>query len=456
MRSRSWLLAAVVAIAVQISPMLETVSAQGAPGVVVISEFRFRGPSPLPTGDAGLNDEFIELYNPGSAEVNLANWRLLASVASGTVVLRANFPAGARIAAGCHFLIVNVNAVGGFTGTMARDLTYSTGFADNGGVAITDSTGAIIDQVGLSAGSAFGEGTRLGVLPNVHSSYERKPGGALGNGQDTNNNANDFQIISPATPQNAEPANCVKEKVLLTHDVQGDGAMSPLSGNIVTVRGVVTARTGGGFFLQTADSDLDDDNPNTSEGLFVAHLSAAAQVGRVLHVTGTVAEFDPADPTSGPVTHLRLVTNVTDVDDSAVPAPYELTAAELDPNGSLDQLERFEGMRVTAPLRSVSGTSLDGSFYAVLQDAARPFREPGIEVGSPVLPCAGGSCAFERFDGNPERLRVDSDGIRPVAVHLSAGAVMNATGPLDFAMGQYTLLPEEPFTPTGATMMMAA
>src|SRR5687768_5990876 len=166
MRSRSWLLATVVAIAVQMSPMLENVSAQSSPGIVLISEFRFRGPSSV---DAGAVDEFIELYNPGPAEVSLAKWELWASTVSGGSGRRATFPDTAKIAAGCYFLIVNA----GFTGTTPRDLTYVTGFADNGGVAIKNGS-AIIDQVGLGNGNIYGEGTQLVQLPN--RSEERRVG----------------------------------------------------------------------------------------------------------------------------------------------------------------------------------------------------------------------------------------------------------------------------------------
>src|SRR5918993_5590072 len=178
MRSRSWLFATVVAIAVQMSPMLETVSAQSSPGIVLISEFRFRGPSSI---DGGALDEFIELYNPGPAEVSLAKWTVWASNISGGFGLRATLPDTAKIAAGCHFLIANA----GFSGTMRRDVTYASGFADTGGVALMNGS-VIVDQVGLGKGNVYGEGTQLVQLPNVHSSYERKPGGALGNGQDTN------------------------------------------------------------------------------------------------------------------------------------------------------------------------------------------------------------------------------------------------------------------------------
>jgi hypothetical protein len=468
MRSRSWLLAAVVAIAVQMSPMLEPVSAQQATGMV-ISEFRFRGPSSLPTTDPGSNDEYIELYNAGPLAVNVGSWAVWASTnGSPPSVARRTVLPSITIEPGCFFLLVNNNAAGAYTGSVTGDHPYGIGVADNGGIALFNATNAIVDQVGLGTNGAFGEGNRLLPLTGVNQSYERKPGGAAGHGTDTNNNRNDFQVITVANPQNRSEQFCIRSKVLLTHEVQGSGRVSTMIGNDVTVRGVVTARTSNGFFLQTADRDQVDDNRNTSEGLFVAHVSPAAQVGRVLHVTGTVSESDPDDPRRELVTHLRRVTGVSDVGSSAVPAPHQLTSAELDPAGSPDQLERFEGMRVVASLRSVSGTSLDGSFYAVLHDVARPFREPGIEVGSPALPCASDlPCTFESFDGNPERLRVDSDGLENVpAVHLSTGAVLNVsaggattgvTGPLDFAMGAYTLLPESRLVPVpDSGMMMSA
>ena len=462
MRSRSWLLAAAVALSSQMAPLSETVSAQQATGMV-ISELRFRGPSPQPTtapgpgSGPGANDEYVELYNAGTQPVNVGGWSVWASnnAFSPAKALRATLP-NITIEPGCFFLLYNSTSPGAYSGAVAGDLAYLNGFVDNGGVALLNAASAIVDQVGLgTAAAAYGEGTRLLPLTDVNLSYERKPGGAAGHGVDTNNNRDDFRAV-PANPQNSSSAFCIRSKVYLTHEVQGSAPLSPLLGNVITVRGVVTARTMDGFFLQTADSDQEDGNANTSEGLFVAHVAAAAQVGRVLHVTGTVAEFDPADATRGPLTHLRLVTDVTDVGSSAVPAAYALSNADLDPNGSPDQLERLEGMRVIAALRAVSGTSLDGSFFAVLEDVTRPFREPGIEVGSPALPCATGPCAFESFDGNPERLRVDSNGIQAAVVNLSSDAEMSVTGPLDFAMQAYTLLPEDPLVVTGGMMMTTA
>lgn len=233
------------------------------------------------------------------------------------------------------------------------------------------------------------------------------------------------------------------QSFVLPHHVQGAGATSPQVGNTLTVRGVITANAVDGFFIQTAGGD--DGDPNTSEGLFVAGMTSAG-VGTVVDVTGTVEEHN--DFGAGTVTRLVGVTDV-EVGSASLPDPILLTAVELSPTGSPDQLERFEGMRVTtASLRSVSATRFDGSFYVVLHDPAspdaRPFREPGIEVGAPVLPCAIGPCAFQSFDGNPERLRVDSDKLAStVATQLSVGSVItDVSGVLHFEMGDYTLLPE--------------
>ncbi len=44
------------------------------------------------------------------------------------------------------------------------------------------------------------------AAPPAAQSIERKPGGAFGNGQDTDNNANDFQVLTTPTPQNTASA----------------------------------------------------------------------------------------------------------------------------------------------------------------------------------------------------------------------------------------------------------
>lgn len=448
MRSRDWLLAAVAAVGVTaLCPLQDTVSAQSGTGMV-ISEFRFRGPS-------GVSDEFIELFNAGTTPVDISGWLVRSSnnVQPPGFFTRATIPANTVVNPGCYYLVAN-GLSGGFSGGVTPNLTYFIGIADDGGVALTTTSSVIVDQVGQgTVPAAYGEGQRLPMVNiNVNRSFERRPGGALGH-VDTNNNFADFAEISPARPQNNNPASCL-QTAYLPHDIQGAGAGSPIAtGTSVTVRGVVTARTLNGFFIQTETGQEDADDA-TSEGLFVSAggpALAAAVVGRVVQATGLVSEADS-------MTQLTTVVSVTDAGAAAVPAAFALTSAELSDLGILDQLERFEGMRVSAAaLTAVSGSEA-GAFYAVLTGQGRTFREPGIAAGDAVPPCAIGPCHIPLFDGNPERLRVDSDGLEGVAaVALTTGAtVTNVIGPLGYSNRIYTLLPESALAPAGGTVTSVA
>jgi predicted extracellular nuclease len=161
-----------------------------------ISQFRVRGPS-------GGNDEFVELFNAGATTLDLSGYKFNASNASGTTGTRLTFPGGTSIAPGCHLLLTN-SASGGYSGSVAGDLKYSTGVTDDGGLAILDASGQIVDQVGLSAGSAYKAGTTLASLgsTNADKGYGRKTGGA-GLPQNTGDNQADFVVVSPTAPHNA-------------------------------------------------------------------------------------------------------------------------------------------------------------------------------------------------------------------------------------------------------------
>jgi hypothetical protein len=62
-----------------------------------------------------------------------------------------------------HYLFAN-NGAAGYSGTVPGNTTYGTGITDDGGVALLKPDNTIVDQVGLSAGSAYKEGTPLTSL----------------------------------------------------------------------------------------------------------------------------------------------------------------------------------------------------------------------------------------------------------------------------------------------------
>jgi predicted extracellular nuclease len=245
------------------------------------------------------------------------------------------------------------------------------------------------------------------------------------------------------------------------HDIQGNGTMSPLVGQIITTSGIVTATKSNGYFIQGPNPDAD---PNTSEGVFVFTSSAppvAAAIGNTVSVTGTVAEFIPAaEPNSPSLTEISgTPTTTLLLTGSPLPPPVTITAADTTPN-NLNNLERLEGMRVhVAELTVVGPTSgsitetsatvtSSGFFFGVIPGIPRPFREPGIEATLDVP--AGAPVNVPRFDTNPERLEVDSNA-QPGAVTLdvTAGAtVSNIVGPLDYAFTTWSIYPDAATPPT--------
>lgn len=165
---------------------------------VVISEFRTRGLN-------GGNDEFVELYNKTSASINIGGWKFKASNNTGVVTTRFTIPANTILPAHRHYLATNNNSSLGYNGPITGDQTYGVGITDNGGLAITLSDDTIVDQAGLSIGSAFKEGRVLDPFTtNTDRSYERKLGGVSGSEQDTDDSRSDFLIRLTSDPQNLQ------------------------------------------------------------------------------------------------------------------------------------------------------------------------------------------------------------------------------------------------------------
>ncbi|HEX6285615.1 MAG TPA: endonuclease/exonuclease/phosphatase family protein, partial [Pyrinomonadaceae bacterium] len=317
------------------------------------------------------------------------------------------------------------------TTTNLRDaVVYDTNDADDPGLLVLLNAGQ--PQVDESAG---GDSTTASI-------------GRCPNGEGGARNTSTYVARTP-TPDGAN--NCPPPPVFaLIHEVQGNGAVSPFAGQTVITPGVVTARKSNGFFMQEPVPDAHD---NTSEGIFVFTGGApAVAVGDAVSVTGTATEFFTL--TQIAASNVSLVSS-----GNPLPAPIVLTTTILDPNGPVDQLERFEGMRMHADtLVSVAPTNQFGETTTVLEGVARPMREPGIEISFTVPPDPTSGvvdCCIPRWDENPERIMIDSDGLAGSTVFsvTSNVTISNVTGPLDFTFGDYKVLPET--TPSASANMSA-
>jgi predicted extracellular nuclease len=133
--------------------------------------------------------------------------------------------------------------------------------------------------------------------------------------------------------------------------VQGPGATTTLPGGTpVIVQGVVTAIYPGlsGLYVQEEPADQDD-NPLTSEGLFIftgnSGIPAGVEVGDTVRVTGNPGEF----PASGVSSQTQLSTTDVDVVDCATGGPAIAPTDLALPFTALADLERYEGMLVRLP-----------------------------------------------------------------------------------------------------------
>src|SRR6185295_4683232 len=211
-------------------------------GDVIISEFRFRGPtpigSPVPSGKVQANvpaaandDEFIEIYNNTDSDITVTDqhdfqsdstcFRCVRPAAEGSgwaVVSSDNpsvskfvIPSGTVIPARGHYLGVNssgysLNGYPAGVGTTAfGDNFYNGDIPDNGGIALFRTNNPQffnlanrLDAVGFSSveDSLFREGTGLTnpVTTNVEHSFVRDLIAVVP--RDTDNNAADFILVS--------------------------------------------------------------------------------------------------------------------------------------------------------------------------------------------------------------------------------------------------------------------
>lgn len=256
--------------------------------------------------------------------------------------------------------------------------------------------------------------------------------------------------------------NVSAQEITPIHAIQGDGNLSPFVGKQITTRGIVTAILKKGFYIQTPDAEIDK-NPQTSEGIYVFGSEGVSGIslGDSVEVGGTISEYRPRNVNYGlSITEITRPTVKVISKDNALPAPIVLTTANMSPNGKVDQMECFEGMRVKINVLDVvaptggyqnaktGDVKSDGVFFGVINGTPRPFREAGIDLFTFLGKKLPQTTPY--FDTNPELLRVDSDSqTGSKAIDVTAGATLkNITGVIDYYNNAYTLLVDANNPPT--------
>jgi len=271
-------------------------------------------------------------------------------------------------------------------------------------------------------------------------------------------NVTDQDIIDPPDNMNADFSfgfstfEVCGDPATFIHDVQGSSATSPITGSIVAIEGIVVgdfqnnamSDNGNlnGFHVQEEDAEADAD-PATSEGIFVfAPGSMNVSVGDKVRVRGTVSEFNGLTEISGVSLLLQCSTG------NALP-----TAATVSlPVTSMDDFERFEGMRVTFPqsLYIAEYFNFD-RFGEIVLTTDRQFTptavtEPGASATALAQQYLLNRITLDdgRSSSNPDPAIHPNGNVFDLSNLFRGGdTVQNVTGVMDFAFGLYRIQPTQ-------------
>jgi predicted extracellular nuclease len=230
--------------------------------------------------------------------------------------------------------------------------------------------------------------------------------------------------------------------------VQGRGLTSPLAGSDVTIEGVVVRSYQGpgefgGFYVEEARPD---DDPATSEGIFVFSSLRTVAPGDVVRVHGRVTEFASG---SSSLTELSNVAFILACGSGASVPAAEITL----PVASMADFERYEGMLVRFPQTlTLSDTFTLGRFGELrLAQGGRLYQPTAVTTPGPAAVAQqdlNNRRSFVLDDGNNQQnidpTRYPPDGLSATDTLRSGYTVDGLTGVFDERFSTYRVQPVGP------------
>jgi predicted extracellular nuclease len=448
-------------------------------GVTVHSAFATPSPDAVVAevygggGNAGATytNDFVELANAGAAPLDLSGYTVqyLSGSPTATSKWQVTTLTGA-LAGGGRYLVGEAAGTGGTqplpapdaTGTIAMSGTSGTVALVSGADPLTCLTAAdcaadprVKDLVGYGT-AVVHEGSGPAAGASNTNAVSR-----AANLADTDDNAADLTAGAP-TPQGSggtattpptttpptTPPTSPPPAAARIHDIQGDTRVSPLDGKAVgDVPGIVTGVRGygssKGFWMQDPNPD---DNPRTSEGIFVFTSSApTVAVGDAVTVTATVSQYYPGGASAGgqAVTELTKPTVTKVSSGNPLPAPVVLDADSVPEafvpsagGGSIENVPLRPADYALDLYASLEGMNVQIADTRVV-GATDPYSELWVTVKPDQNPTRRGGTLYTGYDQpNSGRLMVQSliptaDQAFPVA---DVGDTLAGTtaGPLDY------------------------
>jgi predicted extracellular nuclease len=413
-RAAAWFTASAVAVAAAASAVIGgTAPAGAAPSNELLINEVYGGGG---NSGAAYTRDFIEITNRGSSAVAVDGWSVQYHSRSATGSWQST-PLSGSIAPGAYYLIAEAQGSGGSTPLPDPDVSGEIAMsATSGTVALVHSTDnltcttslgcvdAAVDLVGFGT-APISEGSPVAGASNT-ASVQRS------DSADTDDNSADFGSGGP-TPAAANTSDSGTGTgdpgPLRIHDLQGDAWISPhVDDEVTNVPGIVTAvRSSGssrGFWIQDPKPD---DDPVTSEGIFVFTSSPTVRAGDSVLVSGTVRDYYPLSSGESVSTTSNLSTTeinsskvIVLAHDQQLPAAEKITGSDLpdvyapDLGGSsiedtplspersvLDFWESHEGMRVEVDDTRVVGPSNQyGEQYVTVKPEENRSYRGGTEI----------------------------------------------------------------------------
>ncbi|MGD7704629.1 ExeM/NucH family extracellular endonuclease [Microlunatus sp. Y2014] len=448
-----------VAMTAVIIAAVGSTSARAATSALLISEYV----------EGSSTNKAVEIYNPSEAAVDLAGYSLQVyfngSSSAGTTIQLT----GSVAAKGTHVVADDL---------LAEYAQQTTGASLwNGDDTILLSQGSVVvdsfGQLGVDPGSSWGNGATanhtLRRLPSVCTG-DTNPNDAFDPTaqwevlpQDTFDGLGEHTTECSGTPSptptsspTGSPTTSPSTPVEMTCGadataigaIQGEGAASPMVQQTVVTEGVVVGdfQVGGfnGYYVQ----DAGDDNPATSDGIFVfAQGGAEVAAGDVLRIRGEVSEYYGMTE----LTVEELVACGTAELPAATPITLPMSETER---------ESLEGMRVTmTQTMHILEYYNYGRYGEIAIGTSRQHQPTAVaDPGSPEALAVAAANAANRItldDGrswqNPDPALHPGGGEFGLTNFFRGGDTLNGvTGVLDYRFDLWRIQPTQPAEHTPA------
>lgn len=398
------------------------------------------------------NNKAIELLNTTDASIDLAAWELQVYF-NGSDVAGQTFDLTGNVAPGTNFVFAHSSADPAILAVANQ--TTGAGLFNGDDAVVLLKGGAVADsigQVGFDPGSYWGSGdTRT-----QNRTLRRKAGAVADtNPFDTYDPAitfdgypqDDFSDLGkarggegPLEPETPD-LTCGAEATRIS-EIQGLTDQSPLAGQTAVIEAIVTASFNGdgqlgGFFMEEELQHRDDD-PRTSEGIFVFAPNLAVEAGQRIRIAGKVLEY-------------QGLTELTDIIDSTLcgsgelPPPVSLTL----PWPDLDSPEAFESMRVIFNEALVVNDNYDlGRFGSLTLGSGRHFIPTNVALPGPDAALVAEMNGLDRIildDGsnrqNPAIVPYPSPQLSASQTVRAGDTVNDLQGILDYRFSEWRLQP---------------